>query len=74
MGIFTRAEFETACIREFAHSGIQIGPNVSREERRERIRAAIFREGKQQARWRYTNLTYADAYRQALFSTTRGKA
>jgi len=64
MGILTRAEFEVDCIREFAHSGTQIGPNVSRMERRERIRAAIFREGKQQARWRDTNLTYAAAYQQ----------
>jgi hypothetical protein len=38
---------------------------VSREERRERIRTAIFREGRQQARWRDTNLTYAAAYQQA---------
>jgi hypothetical protein len=65
MGILTRAEFEIDCIREFAHSGAQIGPNVSRQERRERIRTAIFREGKQQTRWRDTNLTYAVAYQQA---------
>jgi hypothetical protein len=65
MGILSRAEFEIDCIREFAHSGTQMGPTVSREGRRERVRAAIFREGKQQAHWRDSNLTYAAAYQQA---------
>jgi hypothetical protein len=73
MGILTRAEFEIDCIREFAHSGTQIGPNVSREERRERIRAAIFREGKQQARWRDTNRTYAAAYQQAYCQSLQAR-
>lgn len=73
MGILTRADFEIDCVREFAHSGTQLGPNVSREERRERIRAAIFREGKQHARWRDTNLTYAAAYQQAYNQPLRAR-
>ena len=73
MGFIDRAEFEIDCIREFAHSGVQIGPNVSREERRERIRAAIFREGKQHARWRDTELTYASAYQQAYHQPLRAR-
>lgn len=60
-----RFEFELACIREFAHSGLQLNINVSREERRERIRAAIFREGKQHLQWQDSEMTYAAAYRQA---------
>ncbi len=60
----SRPEFELECIREFAHSGVQLGPGVSREERRERIRASILREQKQHERWRDTTLTYAAIYRQ----------
>jgi hypothetical protein len=65
-----REEFELACIREFSHSGLHLGVGVSREERRERIRAAILRENKAHRRWRnsdftYTNM-YAQAYRQSL--------
>jgi hypothetical protein len=61
----SRSDFELACIREFAHSGLQLNINISREERRERIRAAIFREGKQHLQWQDSDMTYAAAYRQA---------
>ncbi len=65
IGPDTQRDFELECIREFSHSGLHLGAGVSREDRRERIRAAIFREGKQNDRWRNTELSYAAAYRQA---------
>jgi len=68
-----REEFELACIREFSHSGLQLGLDVSRAERRERIGAAIMREGKAQLRWRNSDSTYAEVfaqvYRHSLDST-----
>ncbi|MGA2188845.1 MAG: hypothetical protein ABSH33_09955 [Steroidobacteraceae bacterium] len=57
-----RNEFEFECVREFSHSGLQLGANVSREERRERIRTAILREAKHDRRWRDTQFTYAAVY------------
>ena len=57
-----RSEYELACVREFAHSGAQLGPNVSREQRRERIRLAILREDKAHQRWRETAHTYAAVF------------
>lgn len=65
IGTDTQRDFELACVREFSHSGLHLGGDVSRQERRERIRAAIFREGKQNDCWRNTPLSYAAAYRQA---------
>jgi hypothetical protein len=62
--VIARSEFEFECVREFSHSGLQLGANVSREERRERIRVAIMRENKQSRRWRDTQLTYAAVYQQ----------
>jgi len=59
----TRVDFELECVREFSHSGEQLGVSVSREERRERIRVAIMRESKQDTLWRDTALTYAAVYR-----------
>jgi hypothetical protein len=68
-----REEFELACIREFSHSGLHLGLGVSRTERRERIGAAILREGKAQLRWRDSDSTYAEVfaqvYRQSLDSS-----
>jgi len=61
----TREAFERESIREFAHSGLDLGPRVSRDERRERIRTAIYREGKSALQWRDSGLTYADMFRQA---------
>lgn len=61
----TRADIELDFVREFAHSGAQLGPSVSREERRERIRCAIVRENKQELRFRDTTLTYAQVYQLA---------
>jgi hypothetical protein len=63
--VISRSEFEFECVREFSHSGVQLGASVSREERRERIRVAIMRENKQHKPWRDTPLTYAAAYQQA---------
>jgi hypothetical protein len=63
--IIARSDFEFECVREFSHSGVQLGASVSREERRERIRISIMRENKQHSRWRDTQLTYATAYQQA---------
>jgi hypothetical protein len=63
--VIARNEFEFECVREFSHSGVQLGANVSREERRERIRVAIMRENKQNRRWRDTPFTYAAVYQQA---------
>jgi hypothetical protein len=60
-----RESFECENIREFAHSGLDLGPRVSRDERRERIRAAIFREGKSRLAWRDSEFTYAEMFRQA---------
>ena len=60
--IIDRWEFELACVREFSHSGAQLGPTVSREQRRERIRLAILREDKAHTRWRDTAHTYATVY------------
>lgn len=61
----TREAFECESVREFAHSGLDLGPRVSRDERRERIRTAIYREGKAGSNWRDSGLTYADIFRQA---------
>jgi len=60
--IVDRPEFELACVREFAHSGAQLGSAVSRAERRERIRLAILREDKACLCWRETIHTYAEVY------------
>jgi hypothetical protein len=60
-----REDFELACIREFSHSGLHLGIGVSRAERRERIRAAILREGKADLRWRNSDFSYAGMYAQA---------
>jgi hypothetical protein len=60
-----REDFELACIREFSHSGLQLGIGVSRGARRERIRAAILREGKADLRWRNSEFSYANMYAQA---------
>lgn len=60
----TREEFELACVREFSHSGLYLGVSVSREERRERIRAAILREQKAYRHWQTSGFTYADIYTQ----------
>jgi hypothetical protein len=60
-----RDQFELDFIREFQHSGAQLGPDVSREERRERIRVAILREGKETLLYHDTQLTYAQIYQQA---------
>jgi hypothetical protein len=61
----TREAFECENIREFAHSGLDLGPRVSRDERRERIRTAIYREGKSRLAWRDSEFTYAEMFRQA---------
>jgi hypothetical protein len=61
----TREAFECESIREFAHSGLDLGPRVSRDERRERIRTAIYREGKAVMNWRDSGCTYAEIFRQA---------
>jgi hypothetical protein len=60
--ITDRWEFELACVREFSHSGAQLGASVSRGERRERIRLAILREDKAHMRWRDTGYTYAAVF------------
>jgi hypothetical protein len=60
--VMDRLEYEIACVREFAHSGAQLGPTVSREQRRERIRLAILREDKTHMRWRETAHTYAAVF------------
>jgi hypothetical protein len=60
--IVDRPDFELACVREFSHSGTQLGPTVSRDERRERIRLAILREHKEYLRWQDTIHTYAEVY------------
>jgi hypothetical protein len=60
--IIDRNEYELACVREFSHSGAQLGPDVSREQRRERIRLAILREDKAHMRWRDTAHTYATVF------------
>ena len=64
-GGVVREDFELACIREFSHSGLHLGVGVSREERRERIRAAILRENKAHLRWQNSDFTYANVYAQA---------
>lgn len=60
-----REDFELACIREFAHSGLHLGIDMSRGERCERIRAAILREDKAHLRWRNSAFTYANMFAQA---------
>jgi hypothetical protein len=60
-----RQDIEMDFVREFSHSGSQIGTCASSEEKRERIRVAILKEGKQSKPFRGTSLTYAEVYRQA---------
>ena len=60
-----RDDIELDFIREFAHSGANLGSIISREDRRERIRIAILKEKKQDLRFRDTPLTYAQTYRLA---------
>jgi hypothetical protein len=72
MYVMKRGDFELECIREFAHSGLQLGVHVSREERRERIRMAILGEHKEQMRWRDTQFTYSDMYRHAYNQVLEG--
>jgi len=70
----TREAFECESIREFAHSGLDLGPRVSRDERRERIRTAIYREGKAGRTWRDSGLTYAEIFRQAYHQALDARA
>ena len=70
--LIDRLEFELACVREFSHSGAQLGPSVSRAERRERIRLAILREEKANLCWRDTVHSYADVY-QYVYGKSLGR-
>jgi hypothetical protein len=63
--VWSRSDIELDFIREFSHSGAHIGPGVSSEERRERIRSAILREHKEGAPFRETGQTYAEIYKLA---------
>jgi len=56
-------DIELAFIREFSHSGNQIGRTAARPERRERVRQAIYIHGKANERFEGEGITYAEAFR-----------
>jgi hypothetical protein len=58
----THDDTDLEFVREFAHSGVQLGPAVSSEERRERIRVSILREGKENLPYQDTGFTYSEIY------------
>lgn len=55
---------EMEFIREFAHGGNQIGASISSEDRRERIRVAIYREQKHDKLYFATGKTYAEVFQE----------
>jgi hypothetical protein len=60
---YAGGEIELEFIREFAVAGDNIGTCLSSEDRRERIRVAIFAARLNDKVFRDTDMTYAQAYR-----------
>jgi len=60
---YADADIELQFIREFSTAGNQIGSVLGSEDKRERIRLAIYAGKLQDKQFRDTDMTYADAYR-----------
>ena len=61
---FADKDIELQFVREFSVAGNNIGTCLSAEDRRERIRIAIFSANLQDKIFRDSGMTYATAYRQ----------
>jgi hypothetical protein len=59
----TPDDIELAFVREFSVSGNLIGMTVSRNERRERVRQAIYVSDKANERFHDPTMTYSEAFR-----------
>jgi hypothetical protein len=55
---------ELEFIREFSVGGLHLGSGLTSDDRRERIRIAIFTNKLDKKAFRQSGLTYADAYRE----------
>jgi hypothetical protein len=66
MTLFTNEDIEHCFVREFSVGGDTFGPNSSREYRRERMRVAIFKAGKEGRAFFDSGMTYAEAYRRCF--------
>jgi hypothetical protein len=63
MTLFTDQDIDYSFVREFSSGGDTFGPSSSRDYRRERMRIAILREGKEGRAFHDSGMTYAEAYR-----------
>jgi hypothetical protein len=57
------SDHELELIAEFSTGGLQIGRSVAKPDRLERVRAAIYREGKEAQPFRDCGYDYAEAFR-----------
>jgi hypothetical protein len=61
---WTTEQIETAFVIEFSTQGTKLASALlSVSDRRERVRIAILREGREKLAFRDTGMTYAEAYR-----------
>jgi hypothetical protein len=61
--VMTPEDIELSFIREFSVAGNLIGMTASRNERRERVRQAIYVSDKANERFHDPTMTYAQAFR-----------
>jgi hypothetical protein len=59
----TKDDLDLAFVREFQCGGLHL-TGVSSMERHERVRSAIYRNGRERDRFHDQVMTYADAFRQ----------
>lgn len=64
MSDYTKAEMEMGFVRMLSTGGNQIGKTQEGNERRERVRAALFRSSRQGERFLDTSMTCAEAFRE----------
>lgn len=58
-----KEDIELAFVREFSHSGNQIGKSTNHAERRERVRQAIYVHDRMNDLFAGEGITYAEAFR-----------
>lgn len=66
MSSFTNEEIELCFVREFSAGAESFGPDLTRPQRRERIRVAILRDEKDGRNFYDSGMTYAEAYRRCF--------